>query len=136
MTHAAPIRVAVLRNASHRLDELGRRVLEVAPEVEFTRIASTWDELVDADGTIPADILLLDHQLEGDGTAPDLIRRARAVGTRVITLTSLDDPKAVMSDMAAGADAALRKSDSSRRLVEQIRLAAHRDRLIRERATR
>lgn len=123
----------MLLSTDPALADLPGRIVAKFPDVEITETAANWAALA-ASPHLPGSIVLVDAELGGAAISPDLIKAIRAAEARAITLSGVDSPAGVMRAMAAGADAALRKSDSSRRVGDQLRLAANRDQLIRQRS--
>jgi DNA-binding NarL/FixJ family response regulator len=107
------------------IDSTVDRILAGAPDIAVSRRAASWSQL--SEGGIPADVVLLDFETDD---AIQIIRDIRSQGVRVVTISSIDDPKAVIRAMAAGADASIRTTDRTRDVLVQIRLAASRAVLI------
>ncbi len=132
MDDTSRIRIMLL-STDPVLNDLVARTVARSPDIVLTETLTRWEG--SSAGTQLLDVIvLLDVELDGVTVLSDSIKKVRATGARVITLSSSDAPSLVTRAMAAGADAALSKSNSSRRLAEHLRLAANRDSLIRQRA--
>lgn len=120
----ARITLAVL-SVHSAVVELAERVAASSDDIELVRSATSWDDLIE--GGLPAAIVLVDIELDD---ALPLIRQVRGLGARVVAVTSDARARDVVPAMAAGADAALHRSELARRFVTQVRLTANRAGLI------
>ncbi|MDM4763933.1 hypothetical protein QT381_13040 [Galbitalea sp. SE-J8] len=109
----------------HAFESVLIRVIESAHDLSLT--------LRDADirtAAHQADLVIIDGDAEG---AIDQVRLARSLGLRAVVATRLNEPRSVVTFMAAGADACLGTRGRSRDIAAQVRLAASRATLIAER---
>jgi DNA-binding NarL/FixJ family response regulator len=119
------LNIAVL-GENPSLDGVVERLKVAAPDITFSARSASWAGVNTASAARP-DIVLLDFETDD---AIQLIREIRSQGIRVVTISSRDDPKAVIRAMAAGADASMRTTDRSRDMLVQLRLSASRAALI------
>jgi DNA-binding NarL/FixJ family response regulator len=120
------IRVALLHHNETAIDGVVAWLDSHAPDIEITKIATSLPSLI-ADKTYPPEIVLIDYPLTDPASMPEQIRTIRGTGARVVVMTQLDDPKAVVRALAAGADSFTRRHRSMREVLLQIRRAAAQD---------
>jgi len=124
----APTISIVLVHSSPRLAALADSLASGYPDLEVIARAASLDAIPAAQ--LLHAIVLTDEAPSGSESIIDRIRSIRALGARVIVLADDDFPAGVVPAMAAGADAVLPPTSSSRRVAEQVRLVANRARLI------
>jgi len=130
MTSTIP--VAVLTSANSPVEAMVTRLAEKVASVEVSLWARSWNDIAET-ATHPAFLVILDAEFDEFDTA-EQVKELRAIGSRVIVVRGSDAPKEVLRDMAAGAEASMLLSKSSRRLASQVRLSAGRAALIAQRS--
>jgi len=126
-----PIPLGVFTAADSPVESMARRLVEKVAGVVITLRTDSWEALINS-SNLSETLVLLDADL--DEVDPfDRIRLLRRLGARVIVMRQADAPKAVLRDMAAGSEASMLVSQSSRRLASQVRLSAGRAALIEQR---
>ena len=115
--------LTVLIVDDHPVVRQGLRVLlEVHEGIEVTGEAADGREALDLAAQLNPDVILLDLKLPGlDGIAVLAELRARAIGSRVLILTSGNDPAQVTRAVQAGASGFLYKDVDPDALIRAIR---------------
>ena len=115
--------LTVLIVDDHPVVRQGLRVLlEVHEGIEVTGEAADGREALDLAAQLNPDVILLDLKLPGlDGIAVLAELRARAIGSRVLVLTSGNDPAQVTRAVQAGASGFLYKDVDPDALIRAIR---------------
>ena len=117
--------IALLHGNDPFFDSISQRLQDNFNEFAIALDARSMEEIRAID-TAVVKVVLVDFELPGDATAIECVRTIRSIGARAITLSGPYSADGVIKAMAAGADAALKKSDSSKRIADQIRLSAAR----------
>lgn len=121
-----PVLIRVLIVDDHPMMRRGlRSFLAVTPDMECAGEAGSGEEALALSMQLRPHVVLMDISMPGMGgiTATRMIRQ-NCPETRVIALTSFDDPNLVQGAVQAGAIGYLLKNVSGATLVEAIRAAA------------
>ena len=118
---ADPLTVLIVDD--HPVVRQGLRVLlEVHDGIEVAGEAADGEEALALAATLEPDVILLDLKLPGlDGVAVLTELRARGAGSRVLVLTSTNDPAQVSRAVRAGASGFLNKDVDPDALIRAIR---------------
>ncbi len=115
-------RVMVIDDHPLLREAVKSRVLQIAPDAEFTYIGASVSEALVAHTTVPADCTILDLDL-GDGRSPvantaDLV----SGGCRVLIVSALADAATVRAALRAGALGFVSKQAEIKEFEESFRL--------------
>jgi DNA-binding NarL/FixJ family response regulator len=118
------IPVVLLHRSTERIRAIAARITSDHPDLAIVAEVSAPDE-------VPTGAVVLTDSSNFDGLdVVARVRRIRSVGARVIVIEGSSYPKSVVPAMAAGADAVIPTTSSTRRVTEQIRLTATRARVL------
>ncbi|OAA17039.1 Transcriptional regulatory protein DegU [Corynebacterium afermentans subsp. afermentans] len=113
-----------------------RNVLDSQPDMEVRWLAANGEEAVQACGSDPVGIVLMDVQMPVlDGIAATRRITQHHPDTKVIVLTTFDDEDYVLGGIGAGASGFLLKDAEPEALLDAIRTVAGGDAVISPRAT-
>lgn len=113
-----------------------RNVLDSQPDTEVRWLAANGEEAVQACGSDPVGIVLMDVQMPVlDGIAATRRITQHHPDTKVIVLTTFDDEDYVLGGIGAGASGFLLKDAEPEALLDAIRTVAGGDAVISPRAT-
>jgi len=116
-------RVVVLEDDREFALEL-RALLGASPDFDCREVCETVDRAVEASRRLKPHAVLADMQLQGT-FRPDAIRLIKHAWKPaiVLVLTAYEEPELLFRALRAGADGYLLKSDSTRPLLDALRLA-------------
>ncbi|MGL4340706.1 MAG: response regulator transcription factor [Rhodoglobus sp.] len=114
------IRLAVLDDHEILLDSLGSWITSNAPDFDLVLSATTWLQLVHSHN-FPTDLVFLDFQLKEPVSIEARVRTCRAAGSKVIVLSSHDNPESRERALAAGAVAFLLKAKPMQEVMDAAR---------------
>ncbi|WP_058234740.1 response regulator [Devriesea agamarum] len=112
-----------------------RLIVETADGLEVVGEVCDGPSAVELAKTVPADIALVDVRMPGAtgiGITPDL----RALGVKVLVISSFDLDDYVLAALRAGADGYLVKTEEPHRIVDSIRRVAEGDAVLSPEVTR
>ncbi|WP_207453194.1 sigma factor-like helix-turn-helix DNA-binding protein [Herbiconiux sp. SYSU D00978] len=122
-TASTTIRIAIAD--AHRLLVEGLVAILGQPGtgIDVVATAPDWDGLL-GHPNHPAEVVVLDHDLDDALTGPARVRELVAAGAHVVVLGRRPDPAAIHAVLRAGALGFVPKTDASETLLQSIRSAA------------
>jgi DNA-binding NarL/FixJ family response regulator len=128
VTYPDPIHVFLIDREDHSLAPLQQRLS--AAHIDFVVNEISMTDMADLPaGAFEGAVVLLDYDVETEEPFSERVRKIWKEGARVIAVSGNATPAFMARAMAAGADAAVSKSDSARRVAHQIQLAFVRNRM-------
>ena len=117
------IRVAVVDDFPLLTDGLASHLSDDAFRLDVVLTANSWTDLV-AHPEFPADVTVLDLNLNDSISIGTKVQALRAAGSEVVVISRHADPATVARVLAAGALSYVPKSEGTEELVLAIRAAA------------
>ncbi len=118
--------ITVMLVDDHELVRVGlERLLEQADDLNVVAVAGSAQEALELDGTIRADIVLMDLSMpKMDGAEATRLLLAARPEARVVMLTAHTEPERVMRALDAGALGYLAKDSDPEALIAGVRAAS------------